>query len=76
MNVEVDELVPRDGKDERYDEVIAEIGSLEKSLEADLKKFEKSLGSVMVASSAMTVIIDTIKRIKLAYWHSNIGNKV
>lgn len=42
--VEVDELVPRDGKDERYDEVVEEIDSLEKSLNADLKKFEKTLG--------------------------------
>jgi len=41
---ETDELVPRAGKDERYDEVIEEIDSLEKSLNADLKKFEKSLG--------------------------------
>ncbi|KDR79956.1 hypothetical protein GALMADRAFT_242120 [Galerina marginata CBS 339.88] len=52
-----DELIPRDGKDERYDEVVAEIKGLEKSLEADLTKFEKSLG------------------IKLAYWHSAVGNK-
>ncbi|KAF8960367.1 hypothetical protein BDZ97DRAFT_1922267 [Flammula alnicola] len=56
-NEKADELVPRDGKDERYDEVVEEIASLEKSLEADLKKFEKSLG------------------IKLAYWHSAVGNK-
>lgn len=41
---EVDELVPRDGKDERYDEVVEEIDSLENSLNADLKKFEKTLG--------------------------------
>jgi DNA mismatch repair protein MSH6 len=41
---EADELVPRDGKDERYDEVVEEIDSLEKSLNADLKKFEKTLG--------------------------------
>uniref|UniRef100_A0A8H7XWG4 DNA mismatch repair protein n=1 Tax=Psilocybe cubensis TaxID=181762 RepID=A0A8H7XWG4_PSICU len=40
----IDELVPRDGKDERYDEVVAEINELEKSLNADLTKFEKSLG--------------------------------
>ncbi|KAF9485007.1 DNA mismatch repair protein Msh6 [Pholiota conissans] len=52
-----DELVPRDGKDERYDEVVEEIASLEKSLENELKKFEKSLD------------------LKLAYWHSAIGNK-
>ncbi|CAA7264271.1 unnamed protein product [Cyclocybe aegerita] len=52
-----DELIPRDGKDERYDEVVEEIDSLEKNLEDELKKMEKSLG------------------LKLAYWHSAIGNK-
>ncbi|KAJ3497847.1 hypothetical protein NLJ89_g10297 [Agrocybe chaxingu] len=52
-----DELIPRDGKDERYDEVVEEINSLEKNLEDELKKMEKSLG------------------LKLAYWHSAIGNK-
>jgi DNA mismatch repair protein MSH6 len=36
-------MVPRDGKDEKYDEVVEEIASLEKSLNGDLKKFEKSL---------------------------------
>ncbi|KAF4618937.1 hypothetical protein D9613_010131 [Agrocybe pediades] len=40
----VDELIPRDGKDEKYDEVVAEINALEASLDADLKKFKKSLG--------------------------------
>lgn len=44
MNPETDELIPRDGKDERYDEVVEEIASLEKSLNADLAKFQKSLG--------------------------------
>ncbi|KAF5310782.1 hypothetical protein D9619_007990 [Psilocybe cf. subviscida] len=40
----VDELVPRDGKDERYDEIQEEIRDLEKSLKGELKKFEKQLG--------------------------------
>ncbi|KAF8815726.1 DNA mismatch repair protein Msh6 [Phlegmacium glaucopus] len=39
-----DELIPQSGKDETYDEVISEIHALEKSLEADLKKFEKTVG--------------------------------
>ena len=44
--IDADELIPADGKDETYDEVISEIRDLEKSLEADLKKFEKTLGYV------------------------------
>ena len=41
--IEVDGLIPADGKDEMYNEVVSEIGGLdsEKSLEADLLKFEK-----------------------------------
>jgi DNA mismatch repair protein MSH6 len=42
-----DELIPRPGKDERFDEVLEEIASLEASLEKDLKKFEKTLGLVL-----------------------------
>ena len=44
--IDADELIPADGKDETYDEVVSEIRDLEKSLEADLKKFEKTLGYV------------------------------
>ncbi|KAJ4482025.1 muts domain V-domain-containing protein [Lentinula aciculospora] len=39
-----DELVPRDGKDETYDEVMTEIEELEQMLDGALKKFEKTLG--------------------------------
>ncbi|KAF8068932.1 muts domain V-domain-containing protein [Lyophyllum atratum] len=39
-----DELVPREGKDEVYDGIMAEISGLEEGLEKDLKKFEKKLG--------------------------------
>ncbi|KAF5348092.1 hypothetical protein D9757_013744 [Collybiopsis confluens] len=39
-----DELIPREGKDEAYDEVMTEIEELEEGLEEALKKFEKSLG--------------------------------
>ncbi|KAJ3932313.1 MAG: muts domain V-domain-containing protein [Lentinula lateritia] len=39
-----DELIPRDGKDETYDEVMAEIEELEQELGGALKKFEKILG--------------------------------
>lgn len=44
--IDADELIPADGKDEMYDEVVSEIRDLEKSLEADLQKFEKTLGYV------------------------------
>jgi len=40
------ELIPRPGKDERFDEIVEEINLLEKDLEKELKKFEKSLKSV------------------------------
>ncbi|KAJ3753736.1 muts domain V-domain-containing protein [Lentinula raphanica] len=39
-----DELVPRDGKDEVYDKVMAEIQELEQGLNDALGKFEKTLG--------------------------------
>ena len=44
--IDADELILADGKDEMYDEVVSEIRDLEKSLEADLQKFEKILGYV------------------------------
>ncbi|KAG6888727.1 hypothetical protein C0992_007636, partial [Termitomyces sp. T32_za158] len=39
-----DELVPREGKDDAYDEVMSEIAGLEEELDNDLKKMEKKLG--------------------------------
>ncbi|KAG6836841.1 hypothetical protein H0H93_002521 [Arthromyces matolae] len=39
-----DELIPREGKDSAYDEIMTEIESLEEELENDLKKLEKKLG--------------------------------
>ncbi|RDB29773.1 DNA mismatch repair protein msh6 [Hypsizygus marmoreus] len=41
---DTDELVPREGKDEAYDAIMAEIAELEEDLEKDLKTFEKKLG--------------------------------
>lgn len=41
-----DELVPRDGKDEPFDDVMTEIGELETELDDSLKKFEKTVGRV------------------------------
>jgi hypothetical protein len=40
--------VPQDGKDDEYDEIMTEIESLEKELEADLKKFEREVGYVSI----------------------------
>jgi DNA mismatch repair protein MSH6 len=39
-----DELVPVDGKDEIYDNIMTKIDKLERELAQQLKKFEKSLG--------------------------------
>jgi hypothetical protein len=44
--IDADELIPEEGKDETYDEIVSEICDLEKSLEAELHKFEKTLGYV------------------------------
>lgn len=38
-----DELVPVEGKDEDYDNIMAEIRELEEELDEELKGFEKSL---------------------------------
>ncbi|KAG6876423.1 hypothetical protein C0993_003233 [Termitomyces sp. T159_Od127] len=40
-----DELIPREGKDDAYDEVMSEIVGLEEELDDDLKKMEKKLGA-------------------------------
>ncbi|KAG5646336.1 hypothetical protein DXG03_003659 [Asterophora parasitica] len=42
---DLDELVPREGKDELYDGIMTEINDLEEELEKDLKKLEKKLGA-------------------------------
>ncbi|KIJ62178.1 hypothetical protein HYDPIDRAFT_158442 [Hydnomerulius pinastri MD-312] len=44
VDKDTDELLPVDGKDEVYDEVMAEIAELEKELDGQLRKFEKKLG--------------------------------
>ncbi|KAF9264277.1 DNA mismatch repair protein Msh6 [Marasmius fiardii PR-910] len=43
-NKDFGELIPREGKDEEYDEVMEEIRGLETSLNKELKRLEKSLG--------------------------------
>ncbi|KIJ14719.1 hypothetical protein PAXINDRAFT_180906 [Paxillus involutus ATCC 200175] len=44
IDKETEELLPVDGKDEVYDEVVEEISTLEKGLDSQLKKFEKKVG--------------------------------
>ncbi|TFK46819.1 DNA mismatch repair protein Msh6 [Heliocybe sulcata] len=39
-----DELVPKEGKDEAYDDITAEISALEEQLDEELKKLEKRTG--------------------------------
>jgi len=41
---DTDELLPVAGKDEVYDEIMGEIEELEKTLDTQLKKFEKKIG--------------------------------
>lgn len=43
---ESDDLVPEEGVDERYDEVMSEIKALEKGLDKSLKKLEDGVGFV------------------------------
>jgi len=49
-----DELLPREGKDETYDEIQAEIDEVENSLENDLKKFKKSLGCAFLPDARLS----------------------
>ncbi|KAI6129543.1 muts domain V-domain-containing protein [Pisolithus croceorrhizus] len=44
VDKDTDELLPVDGRDEVYDDVMQEISELEQSLDSRLKKFEKSIG--------------------------------
>jgi hypothetical protein len=49
--IDSDELIPKEGKDDAYDEVSGEIASLEKSLENELKAMRKSTGYVSLPRS-------------------------
>jgi hypothetical protein len=42
--IDADELLPQAGKDDAYDEIMAEINGLEEDLEKELRKLEKKLG--------------------------------
>ncbi|KAA1472424.1 DNA mismatch repair protein Msh6 [Dentipellis sp. KUC8613] len=44
---DVDELKPREGKDEAYDGIMEEIGELESTLDKELKKMQKKLGCTL-----------------------------
>ncbi|KAG5338497.1 hypothetical protein C0989_007269 [Termitomyces sp. Mn162] len=69
-----DELIPREGKDSAYDEIMTEITDLEVELENDLKKMEKKLGYIYEPSS-FTVLVNIGDSYPLSYWHSAQGNK-
>lgn len=43
---DADELIPEEGKDEEYDNIVKEITTLETSLNKDLKKLEREVGCV------------------------------
>ncbi|KAF5372734.1 hypothetical protein D9757_011641 [Collybiopsis confluens] len=69
-----DELIPREGKDEAYDEVMTEIEELEGGLEEALKKFEKSLGYVgpLLSFTQFAVGTKEIYMIKTSAGQKNI----
>lgn len=41
---DADELIPQTGKDQTYDDIMAEIENLEEELEKELRKLEKKVG--------------------------------
>jgi hypothetical protein len=43
IHLDLDELVPQEGKDDEYDKITAEIRELEEDLEAELKVFKERL---------------------------------
>ena len=49
--LDADELVPEDGKDEVYDNIMQEINELEEELKAELKKIRKQTGCVSFCDS-------------------------
>jgi hypothetical protein len=58
-----------------YDEVQEEIETCERSLEKELKKLEKQVGSVGLTFQPPS-LPHPFPRFSLSYWHSHIGNKV
>jgi DNA mismatch repair protein MSH6 len=72
---DADELIPQAGKDDVYDEIMAEVDGLEEEFEDELKKLEKKLGCDQ-PFFLLKGNIETFCRCKLSYWHSAQGNKV
>lgn len=58
--LETDDLVPEDGVDERYDEVMSEIKALEKDLNKSLKKLEEEVGCAASVNILCLEIVDVI----------------
>ncbi|EED80364.1 predicted protein [Postia placenta Mad-698-R] len=61
-----DELVPEDGKDKVYDDIMDEIRGLEEELDDELKTMERKLGRA---------IAEPVASVNLSYWHSAQGTK-
>ncbi|OSX60854.1 hypothetical protein POSPLADRAFT_1146631 [Postia placenta MAD-698-R-SB12] len=63
---DADELVPEDGKDKVYDDIMDEIRGLEEELDDELKAMERKLGRA---------IAEPVASVNLSYWHSAQGTK-
>ncbi|KAK7056522.1 DNA mismatch repair protein msh6 [Paramarasmius palmivorus] len=79
---EVTELTPAEGKDDQYDEVMSEINDLEKSLDKELKRIEKSLGCDLawwhsaVGSKEIYLVETSVNQKQIPKdWTKNSGTK-
>ena len=62
MFLDPDELIPKRGKDKIYDEIMERAGSLEKSLDEELKELEEELGCVYcIILDLVTYLRDSLK---------------
>lgn len=74
--VDSDELVPEDGKDEIYDNIMSEINDLEEELKSELKKIRKETGYVVRSFLQTPLNANVASRLDATYWHSAQGTKV
>jgi DNA mismatch repair protein MSH6 len=70
-----DKLLPREGNDEEYDRVMAEIGELEATLDNELKTYAKTLKCALLGSFGH-LKANVVIRCELTYWHSAQATKV
>ena len=72
-----DELVPEDGKDEIYDNIMSEINDLEEELKAELKKIRKETGYDFPSTASLPPSVHLVCcSLDASYWHSAQGTKV